>query len=232
VPQWQAIEALDNRVPDEVQAEMLILVGRLAVRATGWFLRSSRLGEDMTSTISHFRPQVENLRAELSGLLDADSRAQVDTLAEGFTSRGVPEPLARAVASSELLFAALDIVEIAGRARVPEMHVATVYFALAEALHLPWLRACIGKLSGVGHWRALARAAMRDDLAGLQRTLTAQVVAGVGTGSTPQELIAAWCEAHASALGRAQRLLAELRAGPAPDQSMLAVALRELRNLA
>jgi len=232
VPQWQAIEALDNRVPDEVQAEMLILVGRLAVRATGWFLRSSRLGEDMTSTISHFRPQVENLRAALSGLLDADSRAQVDTLAEGFTSRGVPEPLARAVASSELLFAALDIVEIAGRARVPEMHVATVYFALAEALHLPWLRACIGKLSGVGHWRALARAAMRDDLAGLQRTLTAQVVAGVGTGSTPQELIAAWCEAHASALGRAQRLLAELRAGPAPDQSMLAVALRELRNLA
>jgi len=232
VPQWQAIEALDNHVPDEVQAEMLILVGRLTVRATGWFLRSSRLGEDIAATIAHFRPLVETLRGGLSGLLDADSRAQVEALAEGYRKRGVPEALAQAVASSELLFAALDIVEVAGRARVPEMHVAGVYFALAEALHLPWLRACIGRLTGAGHWPALARAAMRDDLAGLQRTLTAQVVEGVGAGSSPQELIAAWSEAHASALGRAQRLLAELRAGPAPDQSMLAVALRELRNLA
>ncbi|MCG6951265.1 MAG: NAD-glutamate dehydrogenase [Betaproteobacteria bacterium] len=232
VPQWQAIEALDNQVPDEVQAEMLILAGRLIVRATGWLLRSPRLEEDMAATIAHFREGVETLRAGLAGLLDADSRAQVDALATGFVERGAPEALARDVASTELLFAALDIVEISSAARLPEMSVAGVYFGLAETLCLPWLRASIGKLPGEGHWPALARAAMRDDLAGLQRALTGQVVRGRGAGTTPQDMIAAWREARALPLGRAQRLIAELRAGPAPDQSMLSVALRELRNLA
>jgi len=232
VPQWQAIEALDNRVPDEVQAEMLIHSGRLAVRATGWFLRSGRLGEDMAATIAHFSQGVETLRAGLAELLDTDTRAQVDALAAGYGARGVPEALARSVASTEALFAALDILEVADRARMPETQVAGVYFGLAELLALPWLRASIGKLPGEGHWAVLARAAMRDDLAGLQRALTAQVVESVHAGATPRALLAAWREARAGALGRAERLLGELRAGPAPDQSMLAVALRELRNLA
>ncbi|MDX1375659.1 MAG: NAD-glutamate dehydrogenase, partial [Burkholderiales bacterium] len=232
VPEWQAIEALDNRVPDEVQAEMLIQSGRLAVRATGWFLRASRLNEDMAATIAHFSQGVETLRAGLAGLLDADTRAQVEALAAGFAARGVPEALARTVASSETLFAALDILEVADHARMPELQVAGVYFGLAELLALPWLRGCIGKLAGEGHWAVLARAAMRDDLASLQRALAAQVVEGVHAGATPQDLLAAWRESRAGVLGRAQRLIGELRAGPAPDQSMLSVALRELRNLA
>ena len=242
IAQWQAIEALDNRVPDEAQAEMLILGGRLTVRATAWFLRSARLSEDMAATIAHFRPRIETLRTGLAALLDADSRAQVDALVEGFRARGVPEALARSVAATEHLFAALDIVEVSERVRLPEASVAGVYFGVTEALNIPWLRACIGKLPGEGHWPTLARAAMRDDLAGLQRALTMQVVdgvrgvqgvgAGARAGVPPQDLIAAWRDAQASALERAQRLIAELRAGPAPDHSMLAVALRELRNLA
>jgi glutamate dehydrogenase len=236
IPQWHAIEALDNRVPDAAQADMLILGGRLTVRATAWFLRSARLGEDMAATIAHFRPRVATVGAGLSAWLDADSRAQLDAQAEAFSTRGVPEALARCVAATEYLFGALDIVEVAGRARLPEACVAGVYFGVTEALNVPWLRECISKLPGEGHWPTLARAAMRDDLAGLQRDLTAQVVdrggGGAPGGATPQELLAAWRDAQASPLERAQRLLAELRAGPAPDQSMLSVALRELRNLA
>ena len=44
VPTWQAIEALDNVVPDELQSEMLIELGRRTIRGTNWFLRSRRLG--------------------------------------------------------------------------------------------------------------------------------------------------------------------------------------------
>ena len=235
IPQWHAIEALDNEVPDAAQAEMLILGGRLTVRATAWFLRSARLGEDMAATIAHFRPRIETVGAGLSAWLDADSRAHLDAQADAFSTRGVPEALARSVAVTEYLFGALDIVEVAGRASLPEASVAGVYFGVTEALNIPWLRECIGKLPGEGHWPTLARAAMRDDLAGLQRDLTAQVVDGVravGGGATPQALLATWRSAQASPLERAQRLIAELRAGPAPDQSMLSVALRELRNLA
>src|SRR6185369_9393660 len=40
---WQDIEALDNRVADEVQAQMILEWRRLMARSTAWFLRSRRL---------------------------------------------------------------------------------------------------------------------------------------------------------------------------------------------
>ena len=48
---WQQIEALDNKVPDAVQSEMLIEEGWLTARATTWFLRSRRLAEPMEQTV-------------------------------------------------------------------------------------------------------------------------------------------------------------------------------------
>ena len=80
------------------------------------------------------------------------------------------------------------------------------------------------------HWQGLAKAALGDDLAGLQRAITQNVLAG-GAGS-PAELLAAWEAKNAVPLERAQRLLAELGDAKVPDLSMLSVALRELRNLA
>jgi glutamate dehydrogenase len=72
---------------------------------------------------------------------------------------------------------------------------------------------------------------MRDDLAGLQRTLTSEVLTQADADATPAELIALWQSANGVALERAQRILGELRSNPAPDLAMLSVALRELRNL-
>ena len=45
VPLWQRIEALDNRVADSIQCEMIVEWRRLIARATIWFLRSKRLAE-------------------------------------------------------------------------------------------------------------------------------------------------------------------------------------------
>jgi glutamate dehydrogenase len=71
---------------------------------------------------------------------------------------------------------------------------------------------------------------MQDDLSGLQRSLTSDILAG-GEGAGPSALIGCWQDANRRALERALRLLAELRAAASPDAAMLAVALRELRNL-
>jgi glutamate dehydrogenase len=43
VPLWQQIEALDNQVADALQSDMILMLDRLTVRATAWFLRSKRL---------------------------------------------------------------------------------------------------------------------------------------------------------------------------------------------
>jgi len=229
---WNGIEELDNRVPDEAQGAMLIEAGRLTVRATLWMLRSKRLNEDMTATIGHFQPAARALAAILPDLLDEPSRANLEARAARFAAAGVPAALAHRVASFDNLFSVLDIVEIAGAHGKSVEAVASVYFRLSAVLGLQWLRERIGQLAGDGHWVTLARNAMRDDLSGVQRSLTAEVMARADGAETPDEMLAAWQRDHAPVIERAGHLFAELRNVPSPDLPMLSVALRELRNLA
>ncbi len=231
VPLWQAVEALDSKVPDQIQSEMLIEAGRHTVRATGWFLRSRRLAEPMAQTIERFQPGVETLYAALMKLLDAPARSQLDIQAVRWTQAGVPREIALRVASLDTLFAALDIVEVAEATGRPVPLVAGAYFKVSARLGLAWLRDRIGQVPGDSHWQTLAKSAMRDDLAGLARTLSANVVAGATGADGADALVARWEGSSRDAIERASRLLGELRAAPAADLAMLSVGLRELRNL-
>jgi len=235
VPLWKEIEALDNQVEDRAQAEMVIEADHLIVRATAWFLRSKRLTEDMAGTIAYFSKGVETLARQLPGALDAADRDRLQSLAAKYRESGAPESTALRVASLDALFAALDIVEVAGAARQPVERVAGVYFALATQLGLPELREQINALPADQHWQALARNAMLDDLTGLQCAITGEAINGfdqtVSPGA-PDALVGAWRARNQRAIERTQQLLAELKNAPSMDVSMISVALRELRHLA
>ena len=228
---WQAIEALDNKVSDGVQADMLIDNGRLIARGTTWFLRSRRLAEDMAATIAHFAPAVEALNSNLDALLDAHARIQIEARAGKLEGADVPRELARRIAASDFLFAALDITEVATALARPVDAVARVYFELATQLEFQWLRDTIGRLPAEAHWQMLAKSALRDDLAELQRGLTTQVLADAGSSLPPLEAIAAWESRCAKPLERARQVLGEVKGVPAADLAMLSVAVRELRGL-
>ena len=232
VPLWLAIEALDNQVDDALQSSMLIDTNRQLERGTLWFLRSRRLKEDMASTIEHFKPNVVALSAQLPQLLDADERTRVDAAAARYVAGGVPRELAERVVTFDTLYATLDIAEIAGSVRWPVALVAAVYFDLANRLGMPWLRDRISALPGNQHWQMLAKGALADDLSGLQRSITAAVLAGGdGESDSPAALVGSWEAGNGRTLERANQLLGELRAVAVPDAAMLTVALRELRAL-
>jgi glutamate dehydrogenase len=229
---WQAIEALDNRVDDAVQSKMLIDTSSQMERGTTWFLRSRRLSEDMAATIAHFTPRVEALSARLAELQDEGARARDSAAVAEYVANGVPEAVASRVVTLETLYSTLDIVEVAGSTKRPVELVAQIYFALSTRLGLPWLREKISALSGDQHWQLLAKSAMHDDLSGLQRTITGEVLTVSGDLASASRLIAGWEDRNRRAIDRAERLLTELRAAGAADGAMLSVALRELRNLA
>ena len=221
---WQQVEALDNKVPDAVQSEMLIEEGWLTARATTWFLRSRRLAEPLEQTFRRFVPAVQALRARL------EPEAAASPQATAWIAAGVPPPLALRVASADHLIAALDVAEVAEAVQRNFDEVSEVHVGIGNRLGLSRLRQQIDELPSDSHWQALAKAALGDDLAGLQRAL-AQDVLQQGPGS-PAELLTTWGTRNATALERAQRLLTELAdAKGGADLSMLSVALRELRNL-
>ncbi|HSD53622.1 MAG TPA: NAD-glutamate dehydrogenase [Burkholderiales bacterium] len=230
VPLWQSIEALDSKVPDATQAEMVIEAGRLIVRATNWFLRSSRLAAPMEPTIEHFRPGIEAIYGRLGELVDTQAAAHIDALAAGWERAGVPRDVAHRVAALDTLFAALDIAEVSASTARPAEAVAGAYFGVTSKLGLAWLRDRIGALPGDGHWQALAKNAMRDDLAGLQRALATNALAAAADGGG--DPVTAWEARHRATMERASRILGELHAAQSPDLAMLSVGLRELRNLA
>ena len=228
---WQDVEALDNKVDDAVQAEMLIDSSRLIERGTTWFLRSRRLSDGMAATISQFTPRVEALATRLPELTDAGDRARVDAAVDAYVASGVPRALAARVVALDTLYSTLDIVEVGDATKRPVEVVADLYFSVSARLGVPWLRGKIATLPQDQHWRRLAKGAMLDDLSGLQRTVTTEVLVGGGGIEDPPALIAAWQARNRRAIEREDQLLAELRAAPTLDPAMLSVALRELRTL-
>ncbi|HTS22707.1 MAG TPA: NAD-glutamate dehydrogenase, partial [Casimicrobiaceae bacterium] len=228
---WMAIEALDNVVEDAVQSAMLIDTRRLIDRGSTWFLRSRRLNEDMAATIAHFAPQVATLATRLPELLDAGDRVRIDAAVAAYVAKGVPQPLALRVATLDTLYAALDIIEVADGTRRSPGEVAELYCKLSTKLGLPWLREKMAALPADAHWRILAKGAMLDDLASLQRTLTAEVLGAGADGADPARLVAAWEDRNRRGIERAAQLMVELRGAAVVDAAMLSVALRELRNL-
>jgi glutamate dehydrogenase len=221
---WQQIEALDSKVPDEVQSEMILELDRLTTRATTWFLRSRRLAEPMEHMVERFRPAVGALRPRLEGAAEGSDRVA------RWVAAGVPPELARRIDATDGLFTALDIAEIADSTQSALADTAQVHFGVDNSLGLQRLRWQIQSLPIETYWQNLAKVALADDLADLQRSV-AQHVVSEGTGA-PQQRLQAWQERNRAELERVGRLLAELAEGPPADLAMLSVALRELRNLA
>ena len=149
---------------------------------------------------------------------------------ERLVSAGVPTDVARRVAVLPTLFAVFDIVEVADEAGVEVEEVAAVHFRLGERLGLHWLRDRIVALPRDDRWRALARAALRDDIYGLHRQLTAEVLRSGGSDSDVASRVEAWIESNPAA-ARTERTLAEIRVGKVFDTTTLPVAVREVRNL-
>jgi len=106
-----------------------------------------------------------------------------------------------------------------------------VHFLLGSRLELHWLRDQIVALPRDDRWKALARAALRDDLYSLHRTLTAEVI-----GDRPPKegdidaQVDSWIRANPAA-ERALQTLADVRVGRVYDLTTLPVAVREVRNL-
>jgi glutamate dehydrogenase len=228
---WKEIEALDGKVDNAAQMEMLVDSSRLIERGTIWFLRSRRLTEDMAATIAQFTPRVVALASRLPELTEGGDRARVDAAIDAYATRGVPKSLAARIVALDTLYSTLDIVEVGDATGRPVELVGEIYFRVSTQLGLPWLRGKLAELPEDQHWRRLAKGAMQDDLSALQRSVTTEVLVGGARIDDPHALIAAWQERNRRAIEREEQLLAELRAAPALDSAMFSVALRELRTL-
>ena len=132
-------------------------------------------------------------------------------------------------------FAALrsgpDLVEIAEQAKLPIERAAATYFGLGTNLSLDWLREQIEELEVEGHWQAVARTTLRDNIYNLQRSLCLQVLSEGGKRD-PEQAVGVWTRSHQRAVDYVRQTVSDMRALPEMDFATLSVALQAVRRMA
>jgi glutamate dehydrogenase len=228
---WNAVEELDNHVAAQTQIEMLLDARKLIERATRWLLRNRRRPLDVAATVRDFAGGAADLSDALPGILVDGDRAAWDARVATLETAGAPRPLAAQAASFGALLAALDVVEIGRAANRSIEDVATLHFRLGARLRLHWLRDQVAALPRDDRWQTMARAALRDDLMGLHRELTDDVLRESPSEGTVDDRLGAWMEANRGTVDRSLGIIDDIRAGGSYDLTTLPVALREIRAL-
>jgi glutamate dehydrogenase len=228
---WTAVEELDNKLAAQTQLEMLIEGRRLVERATRWLVRANAETIDIAATTERFLEATQMLSNALPGVLEGDDAETFRRRLGALSEAGVPASLARRVASMQTVLSVFDIVEDAAATDRPQREVTEIYFALGSRLGLNWLRDRILDLPRADRWQALARAALRDDLFLLHRTLTRDALMSGGPNVGSEGSLEAWQAANAAAIERALDVLAEVKASGTYDTTTLPVVLRELKSL-
>ncbi len=227
---WTQIETLDNKTPAAVQYAAMQKTTRLLQHMTYWLLENRRKDLDIERAVLRYSAKVAVLFRELPEILGATEQARMGIQRSHLIAQKVPEHLASRIASLDVLHCALDLVEAAMAARVDIGYAARAYFDLGERISLTWIKEQIESLVAEGHWQAVARGTLRDNMYELQRTITGAVLTCKGREAASR--VSQWMERHSAAVDSLKRIVVDLRTGSPPDFATLSVALQAVRRLA
>ncbi|MEP6884507.1 MAG: NAD-glutamate dehydrogenase [Gammaproteobacteria bacterium] len=227
---WAQIELLDNRIPAAVQYTAMFQTTRLLQHMTYWLLENRRDDLDIERAVLRYAAKVTELFRELGQVLSPTEQARLGVQRSQLIEQHVPEHLASRIASLEPLHCALDLVEVAMSSRLDIGYAAAAYFDLGERIGLTWIKEQIECLAADGHWQAVARGTMRDNLYELQRKVTGAVLACKGRDAGAR--VTQWIARHVGPVEALKRVVVDLRTGSPPDFATLSVALQAVRRLA
>ena len=226
-----SVEKLDNIVSTETQDALYLEFRRLLDRAVRWFLQNRPSTLDVAGEVERFSAAVAEMAPHMPTLLQGAERKRLERRMGEFEKLGASADLACRAASLLDEFSLLDIVEISVDTEREASEVAPVYFATSEQFGIDLMLYRVTKLPRDDRWDALARGALRYDLYSVLKSLTTSVLDSSMSGMAPTDRIAAWSEANAESLVRANAALAGIQRLESPGISALSVALRILRGV-
>lgn len=229
---WDEIETSNKTTTTGVQMEMIVALVALVKRATRWLLRNRRRELAPRALIEQFGAGVAQLPGEFPTLLRGRAADLHQNLSQYYQEQGVSVQLAELVAGTHHSYMALGIVQAASDAQAPLMDVADVYFMMGDLLQLDWYSDQILSAKVGNEWQALARDTYLEDLEWQQRTLAIGALRLLEEDRNLLKCMERWEAQEAPLLERWQQMLTELQAVSTPDFAMLAVANRELLDLA
>jgi glutamate dehydrogenase len=230
----RCVNELESVLTSERQLAIHLAGRQLAERATRLLVRSRPYPFSAGAAIADLAGPVQQTLLHLPDHLAGTDRRDFGLAVKELSAAGMPEDMARRVASLSASLAALDIVEVAGSSGVDAATVAAAHFSIADQLDLLWLRDRVLDLPRDTQWSSLARLDLRGDLYADHRALTAQVVSssdGPATRRDGADAVSTWLAIHEAPVRHYRDTIAEIRAAGPTDLTTLLVASREVRTL-
>ena len=124
----------------------------------------------------------------------------------------------------------MDIALVARQSGRSVVDVASVFFAVGEALNLKWLMEKVEELPVETRWHAHARGSLRDELNAQHRSLATQMLNFDEAGDGANR-VAAWLNRDDPVLKATLATLADMRTQVVIDYPIVSVAVRRLAQL-
>lgn len=230
---WEAIEALDGRVPFAVQAALERAIQDFLGPVVSWLLRHATrpdaIDDAIGAQIAAYAPAIAALGAALDRVLPDGERTALAARAATLVADGVPDGLAQRIAELPALAAAGACARLAVETGSDVVAVAQRLFLIARTLGLADLRRAVAGIAAAGPWQRAALECCCEELDALEYAIARAVLAI--PASDAAAAVAAWCAGKGTALAAMQALLAQLRDAGPPDLAMVVVASRRLRSL-
>ncbi len=232
---WDKIEALDGKVPAEVQLKAMREIAHLSEHAITWFI--TRLGRsvDMKTDSKEFGSRIKILSENLEDMVTEGLRTVILQRAEAAVRDGLPKELAHEIAFLPVLSSACDIIRIAMEQGTDLKNTARTYFELGERFHLAWLRQQARYLPQDDHWQREAASGLMDQLFACQAGITVRILRDINGSAKklPQgeSIVEKWLEKSAHQVKQLDPFFAGLRRAGTVDLTMLTVAEQRLRGL-
>tara|TARA_R110001592_G_scaffold29350_10_gene106678 strand:- start:57554 stop:62380 length:4827 start_codon:yes stop_codon:yes gene_type:complete len=232
---WDMIEAMDGKVPAQVQLKAMREIEHLTEHGITWFL--TRLGRkmDIDADAMEFSAGIKELSDNLGDMVTDDLKVAIKQREDASVRDGIPQDLAHWIAVMPVLSSACDIIRISSEQDTHLKNTARTYFELGERFHLDWLRQKVKFLPHEDHWQSEAANGLMDQLYESQASMTMRILRDVnGKGkkvTDEQSFVDLWVEENGSHFRQLDTLFVDLKRAGTVDLSMLTVAEQRLRSL-
>lgn len=229
---WESVEALDNKVPAQLQLKAMKDIADLAEHAMTWFLTNGINNLDIAKDTARYAKGITKLQDNFRSLIAGDLKENIDTRIQSGINEGLPKNLAEKLAALPALASACDIIRVAATENVPLKTTASAYFEAGQEFQIEWLRNKAHYISSDNRWQNEAAQGLIDQLYSCQAGLAARIIRDTeGKSSKNQSLMEKWLENHEHLKQQIVPLLAEIKQAGTVDLPMLVLAEQRLRNL-
>ncbi len=222
-----AIDKLDNRMSGKLQLDLYMAVEELLLDRLVWFLRNVDLTKGLATIIDHYRTGISAVEAVLDGALSEDAAQARQHREDELKAEGVPDDLARRIASLPALASATDIVAVAERTGRKVADMTTTYFAAEAFFQLDRIAHAARGIVISDYFDRLALDRALDSIGDAERRLT---VAMAGDGLAGIPAVEAWVAPRKSEVHRIRTSVQEI-ANSGLTLSKLSVAASLLGDL-